>query len=188
MPSPGATTLYLGGTFSRVGPVSGPAVALDPTTAVAQAPYAKVAGNVTAIEPDGNGGWYIGGVFTAVQGQRRRNLAHLDEGGQVTSWDPGVDGRVLDIAVGVGVVYVVGEFQTAGTSGPNLSHGHGAAAFHAVTGMPTHWHPDPDVHPYEVEAGGGKVYLAGQFTKIYFTTSQQARSCLAEFTEVVPGT
>ena len=31
-------TLYMGGRFSHVGPVSGPAVALDPVTAVAQYP------------------------------------------------------------------------------------------------------------------------------------------------------
>jgi len=180
-------TLYMGGRFSHVGPVSGPAVALDPVTAVAQYPYPGVAGWVAAVEPDGNGGWYVGGYFTAVQGQRRSNVAHLDEDGQVTPWNPTVDGPVYDIAVGPGVVYVVGEFLTVSMSGAGVVSRFGAAALDAGTGVPTHWNPDLNDFAYEVELGGGKVYLGGFFTAIYASTSPQSRQYLAEFTEVIPG-
>ncbi len=181
-------TLYLGGSFSHVGPVSGPAVAIDLGTAVAQTPYPKVAGRVNAVEPDGSGGWYVGGQFTAVQGQRRINVAHIDAAGQVTSWNPRVDGEVLDIAFSGGVVYVVGLFITVGTMwGEDVVQRYGAAAINAATGLATHWNPDPDAVPTQVEVGGGKVYLAGPFTTIYWDTSREPRAGLAEFTEVVPG-
>jgi hypothetical protein len=181
-------TLYLGGSFSHVGPVSGPAVALDLATAVAQTPYPKVAGKINTVEPDGSGGWYIGGLFTAVQGQRRANLAHIDAAGQVTPWNPRIDGEVLDVAISPGVVYVVGRFESVGTMwGSDMVWRFCAAAINATTGIPTHWNPDPSSLPTNVEVGGGKVYLAGYFTTIYFDTSNEPRPHLAEFTEVIPG-
>ena len=180
-------TLYMGGSFSHVGPVSGPAVAIDAATAVAQAPYPRVAGYVTAVEPDGNGGWYIGGHFTAVQGQRRMCVAQIDADGQVTSWNPEVNGTVYDIAVGGGVVYVVGSFTSVSNWGAGVVDRYGAAALDATTGVPTHWDPNLNDMAFEVEVGGGKVYVAGIFKTVYFFTSQQPRLCLAEFTEVIPG-
>lgn len=185
----GNNTVYLGGTFSHVGPVSGSAVALDLGTAVAQAPYPKVNGRVNAVEPDGSGGWYIGGSFTTVQGRRRDNLAQIDAAGQVTSWNPGTNGEVYDIAVGDGVVYVAGQFTDVFV-GPRVGVvvRFGAAAIDASTGVATHWTPSPDGISTGVEVGGGKVYLAGYFTAIYYDgASGQPRPCLAEFTEVVPG-
>lgn len=180
-------TLYVGGTFSHVGPATGSAVALDPVTAVARAPYPKVAGTARAVVPDGNGGWYIGGSFTALQGKRRDNLAHIDANGLVTSWNPGVDGEVLDIAAAGGVVYVVGWFQKVGTSGGNVIQRDGVVAINAATGIATHWDPDPDYPPNEVEVGDGKVYLAGDFRTMYSSTAPQPRAGVAEFTEVIPG-
>jgi len=181
-------TIYIGGSFSRVGQVVGPAIALDLGTAVPQTPYPNVAGVVLAVEPDGSGGWYIGGQFTAVQGQRRMNVAQIDAAGQVTPWNPRVDGTVLDIAVGSGVVYVVGQFTSVGTMwGGDVIPRFGAAAINAANGLVTHWNPDPSTTPTQVEVGGGRVYLAGDFTTIYFHTSNLPRPNLAEFTEVVPG-
>src|SRR5262245_27975507 len=55
-------TIYVGGGFRRVGPVTGEAVALDPITGAARQPFPKVTGSeVLAIAPDGSGGWYLGG-------------------------------------------------------------------------------------------------------------------------------
>ena len=59
------STIYIGGTFTQVGPATGSWVAIDASTAAAQQPYPKVAGTVYAVAPDGSGGWYLGGEFTA---------------------------------------------------------------------------------------------------------------------------
>ena len=59
-------TIYIGGTFTYVGPSTGSFVAIDSSTGTRDASFPKVAGSVFAIVSDGSGGWFIGGTFTAV--------------------------------------------------------------------------------------------------------------------------
>jgi len=87
--------LYLGGEFTRVGPATGGGVIVDNLTGQLRAPSPLVVGKVNASVPDGSGGWYIGGAFTAVQGQPRSNLAHLDATGHVTGWSPSANADVM---------------------------------------------------------------------------------------------
>src|SRR5256885_3080520 len=63
------STIYIGGTFTQVGPATGCGFAIDASTGAAQLPYPRVAGAVNAVAPDGSGGWYLGGQFTGVRGQ-----------------------------------------------------------------------------------------------------------------------
>jgi hypothetical protein len=165
-------TLYIGGSFSQVGPVSGPAVALDPVTAVAKTPYPRVTGYVRAVEPDGSGGWYIGGAFTAVQGQPRNNLAHIDAAGAVTSWNPDVNSEVDDIALAPGGVYIAGHFIAVGDSGRTF-----VAAVDAASGLATSWAPRIDNWVTEIEVSGNYIYIGGLFVAI----NGVGRSKLAAF-------
>src|SRR5262249_27327028 len=82
------STLYLGGIFTEVGARSGSAVPIDAGTGL---PLTRplVAGTVRAVVPDGTGGWFIGGTFTAVGGVPRANLARLLSDNSLSSWDPG---------------------------------------------------------------------------------------------------
>jgi len=98
-------TIFVGGAFSRVGPCTGSGVPLNIHSGAAPPTYAKVIGTVRAVAPDGAGGWYIGGHFSAVGGQARRNLAHVLADGTVASWAPNPDGVVWALAVKGGVVY-----------------------------------------------------------------------------------
>ncbi len=95
-------TLYIGGSFTSVGPVTGAGVPLDAVSGVAINGFPKVVGQVTAVASDGSGGWYIGGLFTTVGGVARSNLAHILSDNSVSSWDPGSNGQVLALAVGGG--------------------------------------------------------------------------------------
>jgi hypothetical protein len=70
-------TLYVGGSFTAVGLATGAGVPLDAVSGVAVPGFPRVAGQVHAVVPDGNGGWYIGGAFTSVAGLPRANLAHV---------------------------------------------------------------------------------------------------------------
>src|SRR5439155_22916259 len=97
-------TIYIGGGFTHVGPATGSGLALDAITGAAQQPYPKVAGGVYAVAPDGSGGWYLGGTFTAVRGQPRNNLAHLDADGNLTAWNPNANYDVRALAVSGGTV------------------------------------------------------------------------------------
>ena len=109
-------TIYIGGDFTKVGRTTGSWAGIDASTGTPQGPYAGVMGKVLAVAPDGNGGWYLGGSFTAVRGQPRNNLAHLDATGNLTAWDPDVRGPgapvvgVYALAVNGGTVYVGGSF------------------------------------------------------------------------------
>ena len=108
--------VYLGGSFTQVGPASGAFVGLDATTGSALQPFPQVVGYIRAAVGDGAGGWYIGGFFSSVRGQPRTNIAHIDAAGNVTAWDPGVNGNVFALArdAATGVVYAGGSFSMVG--------------------------------------------------------------------------
>src|SRR5215470_14983343 len=84
-------TIYLGGQFTALGQlqnVTGAGASISYATGAPDQPFSDVQGTVRAVETDGQGGWYIGGSFTSVQGQPRSNLAHIDSFGSLTSWAP----------------------------------------------------------------------------------------------------
>src|SRR5438876_3473765 len=85
-------TLYIAGSFRSVGENSGGFVPIDARTGEELRPLPKVAGSVGVMVPDGTGGWYIGGEFTAVGGRPRSCLAQIGADGSVTNWNPGVTG------------------------------------------------------------------------------------------------
>src|SRR5262245_52131028 len=71
-------TLYIGGEFTRVGPATGSAVPVDAVTGLPPASFPRTNGAVTAVVPDGAGGWFIGGGFTEVDGIFRLGIARLN--------------------------------------------------------------------------------------------------------------
>src|SRR5438552_15895982 len=138
--------IYLGGQFTRIAPATGAAVALDAGTGAPRQPYLKVVGPygayplaVTAVAPDGSGGWYLGGTFITVLGQPRGSLAHIDAGGTLTSWNPGADGQVHALAVSGSTVYVGGDFTSVGGQARNR-----IAALDATSGAAMSWDPNAD--------------------------------------------
>src|SRR5262245_35698903 len=122
-------TIYIGGSFTYVGPATGGGVTIDASTGAVQQPYLKVIGSVLAVAPDGSGGWYLGGEFSAIRGQARSNLAHVDSSGNLTPWNPGANNKVLAIAVSGGTVYAGGGFTNIDGEPRNL-----IAAINAETG------------------------------------------------------
>ncbi len=83
---------------------------------------------------------YIGGSFTQVGGQSRNNAAAFNLWtGELTSWNPDVNGPVHAILAIDGAVYLGGAFtQVGGQSRSNL------AAVDATNGAIFSWKPDPD--------------------------------------------
>jgi hypothetical protein len=154
-------TIYIGGNFTQVGPAIGGAVTIDAGTGAARQPHPDVAGNVHAVAPDGNGGWYLGGDFTAVRGQPRNNLAHLDAGGNLTAWNPIANNRVRALAVRGGIVYAGGVFTAIGGQPRTM-----IAALDAASGAATAWNPNAGVRVDDLAVGEGTVYAGGGFTSI----------------------
>jgi len=162
-------TIFVGGAFANVGPCTGSGVPLDIHGGAVPSRYAKVVGTVFAVAPDGAGGWYIGGWFSAVGGQARHNLAHVRAGGTVAPWAPNPDGVVWTLAVRGGVVYVGGGFGTIGGRRRNL-----VAAVDGRTGRATDWDPQADtavpnqyvVFVRSLAIHGNTVYIGGRFTHL----------------------
>ncbi len=120
--------LYLGGNFRGVAPegnVAAGVLAVDATSGL-PGPAAKLNGNVLAIEPDGAGGWYVGGNFVeAVIGgtpQPRVRLVHLLPNGDLDpAFTASADGgpvRALEFVPGVGL-FVGGDFTGLNGSSRN---------------------------------------------------------------------
>ena len=132
------TTVYIGGSFSYVGPNTGCGVPLSASTGSPAATFPNVNETVMAVAPDGSGGWYIGGTFTEVAGVSRNHIAHiLSNGALDVSWDPNADEHVRTLAVSGSTVYAGGGFTSIG--GQTRNH---IAALDRATGTATSWDPD----------------------------------------------
>lgn len=105
-------TLYIGGTFSSVGPCTGGGVPLSRASSDLPGNFPKVAGTVLAVIADGSGGWFIGGRFSAVGTLPRLNLAHVLRDGTVSNLAPQPNGAVSCLALGGGALFVGGEFTS----------------------------------------------------------------------------
>ncbi len=117
-------TIFLGGTFSRVGPFIGGGIPLDSTTGTLSWPNAanraRVSGDVKVSLSDGSGGFYIGGSFSAVGGIARSNLAHILPDGSVDpAFAPTVDSTVSAMALNGGTLYIGGSFNAVNSTSRN---------------------------------------------------------------------
>lgn len=155
-----ASTVFVGGSFTRVMPVTGSFAAIDQTSGTATYTWLRPNGQVLAIAPDNVGGYYIGGSFTQVAGVPRQNMAHINAAGDLDlTFDPSPDGAVRAIAVLGSVVYVGGLFNNIG--GAVRSR---LAALNSDDGLATSW--DPQVAGTVVNAiaiGNSTVYIGGIF-------------------------
>jgi trimeric autotransporter adhesin len=157
-------TRYIGGDFRRAGPMVGSAALVPaPGPDGAQHPLAfpQVDGVVYAMDDDGDGGWYIGGSFRRVDGQRREHLAHIDSLGRLTEWNPveTINGPVWALQRIGEVVYAGGYFSEI-----NGQQRSGLAAFEHA-GMMTAWDPGLSGYVHDLATANGVIYAAGLFTR-----------------------
>ncbi len=158
--------LYIGGSFTQIGPRSGCGVPLNTSDGKPSIPLPdlpKVEGYVYAVVPDGSGGWYIGGSFTKVGSEPRNNIAHIDSSGNPTSWDPSADNTVYALAISGGAIYAGGSFTSIGGQTRNY-----IAAIDITTGNATSWNPSSNnaVTAFAISGDGSTIYAGGLFTSI----------------------
>jgi hypothetical protein len=176
----GSNAVYLGGDFTQVGPRSGPGAAISRSTSQFDPDMPQVSGGggaarVTAVAPDGSGGWYVGGDFSHVGGVPRLNLAHILADHTVDpNWTPEPNDRVDALAVAPdGAIYAGGRFDLIGANHVRRDF---VAAIDPRTGDATPWAPEPGPHEgpealntevWAVTVGpGGRIYLGGNFTSV----------------------
>jgi trimeric autotransporter adhesin len=155
-------TIYIGGSFTDVGPSTGGGVLVDDVTGLYDPGYPQVSGFVTAAVPDGSGGWYIGGGFDRVGGFDRENLAHIKSDRTVDSrWNPRANSYVIAMARSGNTVYVGGNFTAIGTRSRKY-----IAAIPTTSGTPTSWDPHANYPVFSLAIGRGVVYAGGEFDTI----------------------
>ena len=169
--------MYLGGTFTRVGPPTGSYAGVDLASGTTLQPYLQVVGTVFAQVADGNGGWYIGGSFSSVRGIPRKSLAQVDRNGNVTSWDPNASNpdvtfSVLALARSGQTVYVGGIFDSLGAGTRR-----GLGSVDATTGALSTWAPSLFGQVSAFYISGSTLFAGGAFMSL----SGEARNNLAAF-------
>ena len=171
-----ADRIFLGGSFTQVGPRTGPAAAISSVDGHLTPGAAQVSGGtgaVVAVAPDGNGGAFIGGDFTHVGGVARRNLAHIRADGTLDPvWNPSASAAVHALAVLGSTVYVGGNFHGAGAINGSLARDF-LAAVDATTGVATGWAPAANGPVAALAAAGSVVYAGGSFTTINVLDSRR---------------
>ena len=179
--------IYLAGSFSNVGPTTGGGVPIDRVSGALRPHFPRVNGIVHAVISDGSGGWFVGGDFTAVDGQSHHNVAHLRADGTVDPWDPGVGDveyvirsgtvnpihAVSALALDGDVLYIGGRFEAVGGQ-PHYA----IAAVNASTGAVSTWNPQADGAVTALVAERGTLFVGGSFS----TVAGRSRPHLAAFT------
>jgi hypothetical protein len=173
-------TIYLGGSFTEVGPRTGPAVTFSGGASTPDASFPQVSGGhgeVNAAISDGAGGWYLGGNFTHVGGVARAALAHVLAGGGVDpNFAPSVEvagvAAVHALALSGATLYVGGNFRAIDTAARK-----GLAAVNTGDGSLQSWDPGGSFIE-TLTVSGSTLYVGGTFTEI----AGQARDSLAAFT------
>ena len=153
--------LYLGGSFTNLGPRTGAGVPVDTTLGGIVSGFPAVAGVVNAVVSDSAGGWFVAGTFLSVGGHPRNNLAHVLADLSVAPWDPSPNQQVLALAFRGGVLYAGGDFSTIG--GQSRAR---IAALDASSGLATAWDPGANGAVRALAATDSVVYAGGSFTTI----------------------
>jgi hypothetical protein len=176
---PVGNRVYIGGSFSYVGPVTGSGAPVQRRTGLATKRFPKVTGSVAVAVSDGSGGYFIAGDFRKVGGAARSGLAHVRGDGSVApGWHPRAvrydsntrsfrSASVFTMALSGSMLYVGGDFDRVGGASRRA-----IAAIDAGTGVVTSWDPQladcegcaTEVHVLAV--GGRTVYFAGFFDSV----------------------
>lgn len=161
--SPTTQQVFIGGSFSQIGPNTPNGSCINLTTGAADTNFVKPNGAVRAVLADGNGGWYIGGEFTSVGGQPRNRLARINNDGTLNIWNPNINGTVNALALYYNTLYVGGTFSSVGGKSRN-----NIAAINTQTAVPTDWNPNANgsIHTVITSVEGSSIYVGGEFNTI----------------------
>jgi hypothetical protein len=157
--------LYIAGRFLELSQQACNLALLDATTGIARTPFPQIGrfstgDEVNASISDGAGGWFIGGIFSHLDGVRRNNIAHILADGTVDPfWDPDSDGEILDLVVSGSTIYVAGAFTRIGGQSRNR-----IAELDLHSGLATSWNPDSDGPVLTLAVSDSTVFAGGDFS------------------------
>lgn len=155
--------LFVGGNYDYVGPTTGNFAAVNKSTGKPNENFVEPSGEVFAIESDGAGGWFLGGVFRTLDGVVPRNyLVHLlPDGSLDPAWSVTLDSRVENMELVEDILYIQGEFsEVDGVERYTI------AALNAATSALLPWNPQADDNVYHLAIHGSTLYVGGTFETI----------------------
>lgn len=163
--------VYVAGDLEGYGtPVSNIAFVRDDTEeASLTGPLLSVDDRVNVVAEDGQGGWFVGGDFSRINGADHEYLARLDAKGEVDeSWGFGVDDEVHDLKLDGDHLILAGDFEEIGdlngspcTERPYLARVHvGNAEADCEFG------PVPDDEVHRVIAHQDYLVIGGEFDEL----------------------
>lgn len=156
--------VFIGGSFRYLGPHTGGGVPVDLETMEPTPKFPKVNGTVSAVEPDGQGGWFIGGNFNTVGGRPRTNLAHITAAGEVNlAWTTPATGdhplsSVHHLTLDGDTLYAAGSFDQLGGQSRKF-----VGALLSATGEVKDWAPQLDSNVLAIAVSPKAVYVGGKF-------------------------
>src|SRR5438552_7934632 len=103
-------TLYIGGDFAHVGPLTSGVVTLSSTTGHLVRDFG-IRGFPNSSISDGAGGWYLAGDFGSAGRTYDRVLMHIRADGSSGSLDPHVNGTIWAMALSGPTLYLGGNFS-----------------------------------------------------------------------------
>ena len=164
-------TVYAGGSFNTIGGASranlaalaaGNGSALSAWSTNANTNYSVEA---LALSPS-DGTVFAGGTFTTVGGASHVRIAALDpSNGTPKSWAPQLNGTVRALTISGEFVYAGGDFTTVTDEGSNtrLRNHVAAISISDPLAAASVWDPNTDAAAIALAAGGGRVYIGGNF-------------------------
>lgn len=171
------TRVLIGGEFTRVLPPfhSAHGAVVGTVSDVLRPADARPNDRVRCAMPDGAGGWYIGGAFTAVDGALRYRLAHVLADGSLGAWAPVVNGEVNTMVAKGDTMYIGGAFsQVNGQTRVNI------AAVRLSTGANVPWGGTANAQVRVLAIDGDDLFVGGDFTQ----ASSQPRGRLAVYSTI----
>jgi hypothetical protein len=164
--------LFLGGAFTRIGPITGGGVALDAFSGARDTRFPAVGGKVFAVVTDDAGGYYIAGRFQSVGGVARSNLAHVLADGSVDpAFAPKLDKQVLALAKSPTRLYAGGDFLFDG----EVIRRRLLALDRATGVLVQGFNPGVDGTVEDLALDANRLFVSGRFRGI----SGQSRKALA---------
>ena len=156
-------TVYYGGDFNAVGPITGSGAQISESTAAANTALPRIYGTVNVTIPDGSGGWYVGGAFSRIGNSTNiSNLAHIKLDGSLdTQFSPNPNGVVNSMVISGAYIYVGGAFTTIQGLVNNY-----LAKIDKTTGTPIFWNANCNNTVRTIQLYADKIILGGDFTSI----------------------
>lgn len=162
--------LYIGGSYSYFGPNTGGAAIVNPNDGNIfdsnLCPNLEVLSESSVAISDEVGGFYLGGLFTYVQGKYRPSVVHInanckvDENFDVGSAADGVS--VNDLALFGDRVYIAGNF----TIWNGAARGYLAAVDKNTGALDPNWIPNANSPVNTLLTDSDGLFVGGQFTTI----------------------